>query len=169
MEFLKDFDVVYARITEDGSEEFADTGTPAERVEAGAIESRWVWDAPPGFSLPGNLGGAPEAMSFPGPGASRFGIVCWPPHSAGKRRFAGGGPNVQFGEHADPAMHATDTLDYDIVLSGKVDLELGNGQVRTVGPGTCIILGGVAHAWKNRYDEPCVIASVLIGTDRTEA
>jgi hypothetical protein len=51
--------------------------------------------------------------------------------------------------------------------SGKIDLELGNGEVRTIGPGTCVILGGVAHAWKNHYDEPCILACVMLGTDRS--
>lgn len=171
MDYLKHFYVVFARANENGVEEFADPGTAAERIDPGALESKWLWAAPPDFSLPANLGGAPEVMRFPSPGASLFGIVCFPPHSAGKRRFTadqGSDPNMRSGIHAEPSMHATNTLDYDVILSGKIDLELGNGKVRTIGPGTCVILGGVAHAWKNHYDEPCILANIMLGTDRVD-
>ncbi|WNI21428.1 MULTISPECIES: hypothetical protein [unclassified Streptomyces] len=171
MEYLKNIEVVFARTNEDGVEEFADPGSPAERFDPGALESLWLWAAPTDSSLPANLGRAPDVMRFPGPGGSQFGIVCLPPHSAGKRRFDRShteDPNMRAGNHTEPSMHATDTLDYDVILSGKVDLELGSGEVRTLGPGTCVILGGVAHAWKNHYDEPCILAAAMIGTGRTE-
>lgn len=47
-------------------------------------------------------------------------------------------------------MHATDSIDYEVVLSGKVDMELPGGKVRTLKPGDLLVMGGVPHAWKNR-------------------
>ena len=66
-----------------------------------------------------------------------------------------------FGE--DPWMHTTPTIDYGIVLSGEIDLELDEGIVR-VGPGDVVVQRGTLHGWHNRGTEPCRVAFVLISS-----
>ena len=61
-----------------------------------------------------------------------------------------------------PIMHRTETIDYIIVLSGKIDMELDEGRIVTLNEGDVMIQRGTNHAWSNRTDEPCVIAFVLV-------
>ena len=57
--------------------------------------------------------------------------------------------------------HATATLDYVTVLSGRVTLVVGSREV-TLGPGDSVVQQGVAHDWQNRGSEPCVLVGVLL-------
>ena len=47
------------------------------------------------------------------------------------------------------AMHRTNSLDYGIVLSGTIELELDDGAVTRLEPGSIIIQRGTMHAWRN--------------------
>ena len=66
-------------------------------------------------------------------------------------------------EPDNPGMHTTDSVDYGIVLSGELELELDDGETTTVRPGTVVIQRGTRHAWRNRSDEPARVAFVLVG------
>lgn len=64
-------------------------------------------------------------------------------------------------------MHRTLSLDYAVVLSGEIVLELeGAGGERTVRAGEFIVQGGVSHSWVNRTDEPCRVAFVMVGAEK---
>jgi quercetin dioxygenase-like cupin family protein len=58
-------------------------------------------------------------------------------------------------------MHRTNSLDYGIVLSGEVELELDDGATKTAGPGTIIVQRGTIHLWRNTGTVPCRIVFVL--------
>lgn len=64
-------------------------------------------------------------------------------------------------------MHRTNSLDYGIVLSGEVELELDDGVKKTAGPGTIIVQRGTIHLWRNAGTTPCRIVFVL--TEATPA
>ncbi len=59
-------------------------------------------------------------------------------------------------------MHRTNSIDYGIVISGEIELELDDGATRTVGAGGIIVQRGTNHLWRNVTDKPCRIAFVLI-------
>jgi quercetin dioxygenase-like cupin family protein len=59
-------------------------------------------------------------------------------------------------------MHRTNSIDYGIVLSGEIELELDNGAKRTVREGGIIIQRGTNHLWRNTTDAPTRIAFILI-------
>lgn len=59
-------------------------------------------------------------------------------------------------------MHRTNSLDYGIVLSGEIELELDDGATRTVHEGGIIIQRGTNHLWRNTSDKPTRIAFILI-------
>lgn len=63
----------------------------------------------------------------------------------------------------NPGMHTTTTIDYGIVLSGEIDLELDNHAEIHLKAGDCIIQNGTRHAWRNRGAEACMIAFIMIG------
>lgn len=59
-------------------------------------------------------------------------------------------------------MHRTNSIDYGIVLSGEIELELDDGRKKTVREGGIIIQRGTNHLWRNTTDKPCRIAFILI-------
>jgi len=59
-------------------------------------------------------------------------------------------------------MHRSNSLDYGVILSGTVDLELDDGAVTRLGPGDVVIQRGTIHAWHNPSTEhPARILFVL--------
>jgi quercetin dioxygenase-like cupin family protein len=60
-----------------------------------------------------------------------------------------------------PRNHRTDSIDYAVVMSGEVDLELDDTTVHLTA-GDVVVQRGTIHNWVNRGTEPCVIAFVLI-------
>jgi len=61
------------------------------------------------------------------------------------------------------AMHRTNSLDYGIVLSGEIELELDDGMTTTVGAGGVIVQRGTMHAWRNpSADQTARLAFVLL-------
>jgi mannose-6-phosphate isomerase-like protein (cupin superfamily) len=69
-------------------------------------------------------------------------------------------------EPDNPGMHTTDTVDFEVVLSGEVILELDDGVETVLRPGDAVIQNGTRHRWGNRGTEPAVLALVLIGAHR---
>lgn len=65
----------------------------------------------------------------------------------------------EFKPNTPELMHATDTIDYLIILSGKVTLVLEEGEA-DLGPGDFVVDRGVLHGWRNPHDEPCVAAAI---------
>jgi mannose-6-phosphate isomerase-like protein (cupin superfamily) len=58
-------------------------------------------------------------------------------------------------------MHATDTIDYLVILSGHVTLVTEKGEA-DLGPGDLVVDRGVYHGWRNLSDTPCVAVAVNI-------
>jgi len=64
--------------------------------------------------------------------------------------------------------HRTDTLDYAVVVSGEIDLQLDEGDVH-LNTGDIVVQRGTMHNWFNRGTKTCVIAFVLIAIEGGEA
>ena len=69
-------------------------------------------------------------------------------------------------EPNNPGMHTTDTVDFDVVVSGECYLELDDGAEVLLKAGDCVVQNGTRHAWRNRSSENCVIAVALVGAMR---
>jgi len=65
----------------------------------------------------------------------------------------------QFPPGSPEIMHATDTIDYLVILKGRVTLVLEDGEA-DLGPGDFVVDRGVMHGWRNPHGEPCVAAVV---------
>jgi mannose-6-phosphate isomerase-like protein (cupin superfamily) len=65
-----------------------------------------------------------------------------------------------------PGMHTIDTVDFDVVVSGEVVLELDDGAEVLLKAGDCVIQNGTRHAWHNRSSANCLIAVTLLGAQR---
>ena len=68
---------------------------------------------------------------------------------------------VNFGPEYVSEMHHTSTLDYDVVIAGKIILELENGEF-TLGPGDCAVIPGCMHRWRTE-SEGCTLSAVTLG------
>ncbi len=66
-----------------------------------------------------------------------------------------------------PGTHTTDSVDWDVIISGEVWLELDNGERTLVRTGDCVVLNGSRHSWHNESDQPCTMISAVIGAERT--
>jgi mannose-6-phosphate isomerase-like protein (cupin superfamily) len=73
---------------------------------------------------------------------------------------------VAYLEPDNPGMHTTDTIDFEVVLSGEVILELDDGVEKVLRPGDTVVQNGTRHRWRNRGIEPAVLAAFLIGAHR---
>jgi len=62
---------------------------------------------------------------------------------------------------AKATMHRTESLDYVIVLSGEVEMDLDDSTVK-LSAGDVMIQRGTNHAWVNRADKPACVAFVLV-------
>ena len=58
--------------------------------------------------------------------------------------------------------HRTESLDYDVILAGEIDLELDDGQTVHLKTGDSIVVRGAAHAWVNRGTQPALVMFVMI-------
>jgi mannose-6-phosphate isomerase-like protein (cupin superfamily) len=64
--------------------------------------------------------------------------------------------------------HRTETMDFAILLSGEIDMELDDGEVVHLKPGDVVIQRGTIHTWVNRGSVPAVTAFVLIDAKPSE-
>jgi len=69
-------------------------------------------------------------------------------------------------EPENPGMHTTVTIDFELVVSGRVVLELDDGATVELGPGDTVVQNGTRHAWRNPFDEPATLMVVLVGASR---
>ena len=74
---------------------------------------------------------------------------------------------VEFGPGVSPRNHRTHSIDYAVVMSGQIDMDL-DGTVVTLRQGDVLVQRGTIHNWINRYNEPCVIAFALIDAKPVE-
>lgn len=60
-------------------------------------------------------------------------------------------------------MHRTESLDFGIVFSGSIVLEMEGGESKTLKQGDVIVQRGTIHRWKNESDEWTRIYWVVAG------
>jgi quercetin dioxygenase-like cupin family protein len=68
---------------------------------------------------------------------------------------------IEFAPGAAPRMHRTDSIDYAVVISGEIDMQLDDSEVH-LKAGDVLVQRGTIHNWVNRGNKPCVMAFVLI-------
>jgi quercetin dioxygenase-like cupin family protein len=86
--------------------------------------------------------GARKLGTPPPPNGTRFAVIDFPP----------GCP---------PSMHRTETIDYVIVVSGEIEMDMDDSTVK-LKAGDVMVQRGTNHAWANRSDKPARVAFVLI-------
>lgn len=123
-----------------------DPATNMKRAGDGPVSTLiWCTDATPANIDAGEDFedmGARIVGTQPPPAGSRFAVIEFPP----------GKPS---------SMHRTESIDYVICLSGRIDMDMDASTV-TMEAGDVMVQRGTNHAWVNRYDAPARVAFVLI-------
>jgi len=144
-------------------------------LAAGAeFHPMWGADTPP--ALPQDGGKPKTAGWFPPPGGFRFTLLTIPPDAeaampadlpAALAEAAEKLPGMLEAVDAEhPHMHTTDTIDFVVILSGRLCLEVDDGREVELRKGDSLIQNGTRHAWHNRGSEPCEMIAATIGTRR---
>ena len=68
---------------------------------------------------------------------------------------------VSFGPGVAPRNHRTDSIDYAVVISGEIDMDLDGTSVH-LKAGDVLVQRGTIHNWINKGTMPCVIAFTLV-------
>jgi quercetin dioxygenase-like cupin family protein len=75
---------------------------------------------------------------------------------------------IEFAPGLAARNHRTDSIDYIVVISGEIDMELDDSLVH-LRAGDVMVQRGTIHNWVNRGSAPCVLAVVLIAARSVEA
>lgn len=137
----------------------------------------WLWgaDEPPTF--PDDGGPQKQSTYLPLPGGFRFCIVTLAPDGTprdpsvdvrdGLAELEEKLPGVVgLMERESPGMHTTDTVDFEVVLSGELLLELDDGEQRLLRPGDTVVQNGTRHRWINPSSDPATMAVFNVGAHR---
>ena len=76
---------------------------------------------------------------------------------------------VRYEPGVAPRNHRTDSIDYAVVISGTIEMELDDGMVVKLKAGDVLVQRGTIHNWVNRGTEACVIAFVLVSANPVTA
>jgi mannose-6-phosphate isomerase-like protein (cupin superfamily) len=166
--------------TTDGKSVFvSDEKVPPTTVSISpGYEFHLMWGADRVPSLPTDGSEPTHPAYFPPAGGYRFGFFTVPPAGAAfpedfdreaalaemEQKLPGMAAHM---EPDDPGMHTTDTVDFEVVISGEIVCELDDGAEVTLGPGDTFVQNGTRHRWRNPGTEPAVLFVALIGATRT--
>ena len=75
---------------------------------------------------------------------------------------------IEFSPGVAARNHRTDSIDYIVIISGEIDMEL-DGSVVHLKAGDVMVQRGTIHNWVNRGTAPCVLAVVLVDAKPVEA
>jgi quercetin dioxygenase-like cupin family protein len=64
--------------------------------------------------------------------------------------------------------HRTDSIDYAVVISGEIDMELDD-EIVHLKAGDVMVQRGTIHNWLNKGTQPCVIAFTLVSAKPVSA
>jgi quercetin dioxygenase-like cupin family protein len=105
----------------------------------------WTTDAAPADISVGETVedlGARIIGTAPPANGTRFAVIDFPPGNSGR-------------------MHRTETIDYVIVISGEIDMDMDQSTVK-LKAGDIMVQRGTNHSWVNRGKERARLAFVLI-------
>lgn len=71
---------------------------------------------------------------------------------------------IEYGVGVTPRVHRTDSLDYILILSGEIYMEI-DGKETLLKAGDVLVQRGNIHNWINRGPEKCILAAILIDAD----
>jgi hypothetical protein len=132
------------------------------------------WQTRPGQSPHDvSIGRAPMKF-FPAPGGTMFRLFTIPPTDPKMNPAdiaaiqdtlfnAIGIAEARVDTSRHPLMHVTPTIDYIVLLSGKISLMLDEGDPIELKPFDAIVQRATNHSWVNTGREPALLMCVMVG------
>ena len=74
---------------------------------------------------------------------------------------------IEFAPGLAARNHRTDSIDYIVIISGEIDMELDDSRVH-LKAGDVMVQRGTIHNWVNNGTAPCVLAVILIDAKSVE-
>jgi hypothetical protein len=138
-----------------------------------------VWGTEGQLTAPVTSPKPDNATFFPGPGGSRFGLLTFPPEPPAGEEPAPAPDDATLAtlaaeasaalpglmevfEPDPPGMPQTVSIDYAVVVSGQLHLEVDDGVEVELPTGTVIVQNGARHAWLNHGDVPATLAYIIL-------
>ena len=75
---------------------------------------------------------------------------------------------IEFAPGLAARNHRTDSVDYIVMISGEIEMELDDTLV-SLKAGDVMVQRGTIHNWINRGTAPCVLAVILVDAKSVEA
>jgi len=66
------------------------------------------------------------------------------------------------GPPLEAGWHRTRSIDVDVVLAGRLGLDLAGGDSVELGPGDAVVQRGTDHRWRVIGDEPVQFVAVML-------
>ena len=148
-------------------------------VSVPGFDHALIWGTEPVPSVPwdGRNVATENTSILPEPGETRLMLVTYPPDSvmampnfnqaAASAEYLARLPGLaELFEPDNPGVHATDSIDYVIVVDGEIWLELDEKEAGPLRRGDIVVQNGTRHAWRNRSDKPATLVFVFVGAKR---
>ena len=75
---------------------------------------------------------------------------------------------VEYQPGVAPRNHRTESIDYAVVISGEIDMQLDGAEIH-LRQGDVLVQRGTMHNWVNRGEEICRVAFVIISSEPIHA
>ena len=149
---------------------------PTTIAIAPGAEFYTMWGADSLVALPSDGSQPPMHGWFPPSAGFRFTILTMPPAGAAEPPADMKAAMDEIGaklpgmiESIDPAhphLHVTDTIDFIVIVSGCIWLEMDDGKEVELKKGDTVIQNGTRHSWHNRSGESCEMLAAVVGARR---
>ena len=150
----------------DGRAQFRSDGAPPRTIAApngfGVSEVLWLDAAPRSVDDGRDITDGPFLLEPPAGGCS-VRVIRMPPSEPGTP-VAEQWLRVHGDDDGEPGMHATDTLDFMVVLDGEIVLGTDDGE-RVLRAGDTVVQRGTRHRWRVHGAAPCTYAVCMVRPD----
>ncbi len=147
---------------EDGRAVIVSDAAPDRTIRANGFGvATWLWLDGPATTVDdgGDEPDGPMRLEPPAGGCS-VRIIRFP----GASERGGDWISVEGDDPDRPGMHATDTLDFMVVVDGRIVLGLDDGE-HELGAGDVVIQRGNPHRWRVVGDDPCTYVVCMLRPD----
>jgi quercetin dioxygenase-like cupin family protein/DNA-binding PadR family transcriptional regulator len=147
---------------DDGRAVIRSDGAPEGTIRANGFGvATWLWLDGPAVTVDDG-GDEPDGSIRlePPVGGCSVRIIRFP----GAREGGGDWIRVEGDDPDEPGMHATDTLDFMVVVDGRIVLGLDDGE-HELGAGDVVIQRGNRHRWRVVGDDPCTYVVCMLRPD----
>jgi len=76
---------------------------------------------------------------------------------------------VDYSPGVGPRRHRTESIDFAVVMSGQICMELDDGEEVVLNAGDVLVQRGTVHNWVNPGPEICRMAFVILSAEKVHA